>query len=75
MTIHVLILYYTVSPPMQHNNTDPHYVHVYEKYRHRVISLLTVLSEKYTYVLFSILSDIKNFNIYMKLFYSLLFFK
>ena len=39
MTIYALMQYYTTSPPMQHNNTDPHYVHnIYEKYRHQVIS-------------------------------------
>ena len=42
MTIYALILYFTISPPMQHNNTDPHYVHnIYEKYRHWVISLIS----------------------------------
>ena len=38
MTIYTLMLYYTVSPPAQHNNTDPCYVHdIYEKYEHWVI--------------------------------------
>ena len=46
---------YTVLLSMQHNNTDRHYIHIYEKYRHWVISLLPVLSEKYSYVLFSTL--------------------
>ena len=46
---------YTILIFMQHNNTDPCYIHVYEKYRCWVISLLPVLSEKYTYVLFSTL--------------------
>ena len=27
MTVYALILYYSILPPMQHNNTDPHYVH------------------------------------------------
>ena len=45
---------YTVLLSMQHDNTDPHYTHTYEKYRHQVISLLPVLSEKYTHVLFSL---------------------
>ena len=61
MTTHALILYYTISLPMQHNNTDPCYIHIYKKYSHQVMSLLPVLSEKYTYVLFSILNDIKIF--------------
>ena len=55
MIVHALMQIYTVLLSMQHNNTDPHYIHIYEKYRHWVISLLPVLSEKYTCVLFSTL--------------------
>ena len=60
MTVYALLLYYTVLPPTQHNNTDPHYVHnIFEKYRHWVISLLPVLSEKYNDVHFSTLNNIE----------------
>ena len=55
MIIHALMQSYTILLSMQHNNTDPCYIHIYEKDRHWVISLLPVLSEKYTYVLFSTL--------------------
>ena len=54
MIIHALMQSYTTLLSMQHNNTDSCYVHIYETYRHQVISLLPVLSEKYTHVLFSL---------------------
>ena len=30
---------YTVLLSTQHNNTDPHYIDIYEKYRHWFISM------------------------------------
>ena len=59
---------YTSLLSMQYNNIDSHYIHINEKYRHQVISLLPVLSEKYTRVHFSL-------RLHMKLFYNLLFIK
>ena len=54
MIIHALMQSYTALLSMQYNNIDTHYMHINEKYRHQVISLLPVLSEKYTHVLFSL---------------------
>ena len=54
MIIHALMQSYTALLSMQYNNTDSCYIHIHEKYRHQIISLLPVLSEKYTHVLFSL---------------------